>query len=105
MGPAARCTIALHSRRAEPGANRTACCRAHTRRAACPLRRLLHEPPNTLELRLLEAESADLKFKMQAGEGQLGTERQRTAAAEQAALEAQRAAAQAEERLGTALGR
>lgn len=80
-------------------------CLWHVKNALHPACRLLHDPPNTLELRLLEAESADHKFKLQAAEGQLAAERQRAAAAEQAAAEARRGAEQAEERLVAALGR
>ena len=67
--------------------------------------RLMHEPHNTLELRLLEAESADLKFKLQAAEERAAAERQAAAAAQQAGEGARREAAQQSEALAAALGR
>lgn len=67
--------------------------------------RLQHEPPNTLELRLLEAEAADLKFKLQSVEAQLAAERQRSMGAEQAAGAARRRAEECEDGLAAAAGR
>ena len=67
--------------------------------------RLLHEPPNTLELRLLEAECADLKFKLQTAEERAAGERQAAAAAQQAAEAARREAGERSEALAVALGR
>lgn len=101
--PAAASSCEPHSQPAQ-----LHCSRAHAPCCCCCCclsPRLLHEPPNTLELRLLEAEAADLKFKLQTAEGQLVAERQQAAAAEQAALEARRCGEQAEERLVVALGR
>lgn len=65
----------------------------------------MHEPPNTLELRLLEAACADLRFKLQGAEERAATERQAAAAAQQAAEGARREAAQQSEALAGALGR
>ncbi len=67
--------------------------------------RLLHEPPNTLELRLLEAECADLKFKLQASEERAAAERQAAAQQQQAAEAARREAGERSEALAAALGR
>lgn len=67
--------------------------------------RLLHEPPNTLELRLLEAECADLKFKLQSAEERAAAERQAAQQAQQVAEAARREAGERDERLAAALGR
>lgn len=70
-----------------------------------PLSRLLHEPPNTFELRLLEAEAADLKFKLAAAEEAAAAERQHAAAADRAAGAARREASERSQTLEEALGR